>query len=144
MYIPYNDYRAAFWVPWDQLLMPGYLNPDHVRFELHRVWVVEATLKKNDRHIYPRRTMYIDEDSWRIHAAETYDALGTLSKADYAVLIQAYDVKVPFSDTWWNANLVSGTVHVASIPGVDGTVKFVKLRPSKYWTPETMTDKTLR
>jgi hypothetical protein len=144
MYIPYNDYRADFSVPFENLLMKGYLNPDYIRWELHRVWIVEANLKKGDRHIYPKRKFYIDEDSWRIHAAETYDALGTLSKVDYTLLFQAYDALTPFNDSWWNANLVSGTVHAAIVFGPEGKLKYVKTRPTKFFSPETMTDKTLR
>ena len=44
--------------------MPGHLNPEHLRYELHRVWVVEATVKDGERHIYAQRNFFIDEDTW--------------------------------------------------------------------------------
>jgi hypothetical protein len=54
------------------------LNSDYARYELHRVWVVEGTLKAGERHIYSKRTFYIDEDTWAIVVADHYDGRGEL------------------------------------------------------------------
>ena len=54
---------AVYQAKQDDLLKPNHLNPDLVRWELHRVWVVEATLKEGKRHVYSKRTFYLDEDS---------------------------------------------------------------------------------
>ncbi len=62
MLVPYNTYRMAYNSTKDDLLKPKFLNPDIVRWEQHRVWVVEATLREGKRHIYSKRTFYIDED----------------------------------------------------------------------------------
>jgi hypothetical protein len=56
-----------------ELLGPHHPNPDHLRWELHRVWVVEGLLKEGKRHNYSLRRYYIDEDSWLILAADNYD-----------------------------------------------------------------------
>jgi hypothetical protein len=138
MYIPYNDYRAAFWVPWDQLIGPHYFNPDFVRWELHRVWVVEANLVKGDRHIYPKRRLYIDEDSWRAHATELYDAMGTLVKTDYAIAFQAYDKSAMYNNSLWDANLISGAVHTIYGFGPKGWLKFPKPLSPREWAPEAL------
>ena len=45
------------------VLKPKHVNPDLERWELHRVWVVEATLKEGKRHIYAKRVFYVDEDT---------------------------------------------------------------------------------
>ena len=63
-YVPYNAYGAVYQAKQDDLLKPNHLNPDLVRWELHRVWVVEATLREGKRHVYSKRTFYLDEDSW--------------------------------------------------------------------------------
>ncbi|MGL1161900.1 DUF1329 domain-containing protein, partial [Vibrio parahaemolyticus] len=47
-------------------LGPKHINSDAQRWELHRVWEVEATLKAGARHAVPRRTFYFDEDSWKL------------------------------------------------------------------------------
>jgi hypothetical protein len=60
------------------MLKPGHVNPDYLRYELHRVWVVDATLKEGKRHINPRRTFYLDEDSWQILTMDHYDSQGNL------------------------------------------------------------------
>jgi hypothetical protein len=65
MYVPYNSYRMDD---------PKYKYSD----ELHRVWVVDATLKPGTSHIYSRRTFYIDEDSWAVVAIDAYDGRGDL------------------------------------------------------------------
>jgi hypothetical protein len=89
MYIPYNDYRAVFYQQ-DSDLGPHFFNPDAVRYELHRCWVVEATLKPGKRHVFHKRTFYVDEDSWGIAACDNYDANGTLVKANLEFAVPLY------------------------------------------------------
>ncbi|ORB72617.1 DUF1329 domain-containing protein, partial [Mycobacterium timonense] len=73
MYIPYNNNR--FFAAGDEkAFVPFHTNPDHVRWELHRVWEVEATLASGKRHAVPKRRFYIDEDSWAILLVDGYDA----------------------------------------------------------------------
>jgi hypothetical protein len=61
------------------------------RYELHRVWVVEATVKPGVRHVAPKRTFYIDEDSWAIVVAEDYDAQGKLWKLREGFVIPVFE-----------------------------------------------------
>jgi len=51
-----------------------HLNQDLPRYEKHRVWVVEATLKPGTNHTFKKRVMYVDEDGWNIVAVDNYDA----------------------------------------------------------------------
>ena len=65
IYVPYNSYRLQDpKLKYKDIITPLHINPDHLRYELHRVWVVEATLQTGERHIYKKRVFYIDEDSW--------------------------------------------------------------------------------
>jgi hypothetical protein len=84
IYVPYNAYGAVYQAKQDDLLKPNHLNPDLVRWELHRVWVVEATLKEGKRHIYGKRVFYLDEDSWAALASDQYDARGQLYRVGLA------------------------------------------------------------
>ncbi|WP_445938042.1 DUF1329 domain-containing protein, partial [Pseudomonas sp.] len=62
IYIPYNSYKVTSpEVKYKDLLQVGHLNPAFTRNELHRVWVVEGTLKSGSRHIYSKRTLFLDE-----------------------------------------------------------------------------------
>jgi len=74
-YVAYNAYNLqAQGVKYADIIRPGHINPDLLRYELHRVWVVDARLKEGTSHIYARRTFYIDEDSWQVLAVDIYDA----------------------------------------------------------------------
>jgi hypothetical protein len=74
IYVPYNAYKLhSNTLKYTDILKPLHMNPDLLRYELHRVWIVEATLKEGTRHIYKKRVHYIDEDSWHMVAGEFYD-----------------------------------------------------------------------
>lgn len=104
MYVAYNAYRVADKnLKYGDLIRPGYINPDFMRYELHRVWVVEATLKPGMSHVYTRRTFYLDEDSWSVLMEDAYAARGNLWRFALLGMIQYYDVDLP----WY----VFGAVH---------------------------------
>ena len=87
MYIPYNNWKLIDKSrKYKDIYLPEYVNRDLMRYELHRVWVVEATLKEGMRHIFPRRVMYIDEDSWSLILTDLYDAQGKIWRVQEASL----------------------------------------------------------
>jgi hypothetical protein len=93
MYIPYNDYKLhSDNLKYDQILKPGHINPDLVRWEKHRVWEVKATLKEGMRHIYKTRVFYIDEDSWQVSLTDMYDNRDELYRVANAHSINYYEV----------------------------------------------------
>ncbi len=101
-FIPYNNYKlSAEGVKYSDLVMPGHLNPEYVRWELHRVHVVEATLKPGERHIYKRRVFYVDEDSWGIALVDQYDNRGELWRVSVAMLKNYYELP----GTWTSADV---------------------------------------
>ncbi len=79
MFIPYNNF-AAVMAPVDQYVGKQHTNAAFERWELHRVWVVEATLKKGERHAQSRKVFYIDEDTWAPHLYEAYDSSNTMTR----------------------------------------------------------------
>lgn len=95
LYIPYDNYRLNDpGLALDALLTEqGHLNPEHVRYELHRVWVLEANLKPGQRHVYSRRVLYLDEDSWAAVLADNYDGRGNLWRTNLQSTIYAYDLQ---------------------------------------------------
>lgn len=93
MFIPYNSYKIdSPNVSYETLLQKGHINSDYQRWELHRVWVVEANLKAGERHIYAKRRFYIDEDSWQIAAVDQYDRRGELWRVSLAYIKNYYEV----------------------------------------------------
>ena len=92
MYVPYNSYRLHGGdLAFTDILKPLHVNPELLRYELHRVWVVEATLKEGASHIYKRRTFYVDEDSWQILVADIYDNRDQLWRVSEAHLVNYYE-----------------------------------------------------
>jgi hypothetical protein len=94
MYIPYNNYKLMYpekGGPCDgkEKLQPNAIKPECVRFELHRVWHVQATLKPNKRHVYGKRDFFIDEDAWYGGLVDNYDLAGKIYRASFAVISSA-------------------------------------------------------
>ncbi|TRY30078.1 DUF1329 domain-containing protein [Aliiglaciecola sp. M165] len=98
MYVAYNNYNLhSNTVSYEDILKPGHINPDLTRYEKHRVWVVEATLKEGLRHVYQKRVFFIDEDSWQVQVADMYDNRGELYKVAKAYGINYYEVPTHWS-----------------------------------------------
>jgi hypothetical protein len=74
IYVPYNNNRVNFTQVSDYY--PHFLNPAVVRWELHRCWVVEATLHPGKRNILPHRRFFVDEDTWTVMVTDEYDSNG--------------------------------------------------------------------
>ncbi|MCR4508827.1 DUF1329 domain-containing protein [Pseudomonas sp. 32.2.56] len=96
MYIPYNSYKLdSPSLKYDDVLKAGHINQDLTRYELHRVWEVVATLKSGERHIYAKRHMYVDEDSWQIALVDHYDGRGQLWRVAEGHAQHYYNHQVP-------------------------------------------------
>lgn len=84
MYVPYHNFKINDpSLGYDQLITPFTPNPEFVRYELHRVWVIEGELKPGTRHIYAKRQIYADEDSWLALWADNYDGRGDLWRVTF-------------------------------------------------------------
>ncbi len=92
MLVPYNDYKIhSSDLEYSDILKPLHVDQSLVRYELHRVWVVDANLKEGTRHIYKRRTFYIDEDSWQILVVDCYDTRDQIWRVQEGLVINYYD-----------------------------------------------------
>ncbi len=109
MLVPYNSYALhSDKVKDKDILTPLHINQDLARYELHRVWVVEATLKPGASHLYARRTFYVDEDSWQILVADQYDSRGQLWRVSESHNINYYDALVFWSTLEVHTDLQAG------------------------------------
>mgnify|MGYP003477061155 FL=1 len=116
VYIPYNNYRvSAAGVKYEDILKPGHLDPALTRWELHRVWVVEANLKADARHIYSKRVFFLDEDSWQAAEVDQYDGRGDLWRVSLAYLKNYYDLPTTWSALDTFHDLQSGRYHVQNL-----------------------------
>ena len=109
MYVPYNAYKLhSRQLEFDDILTPLHINPQHLRYELHRVWVVDAELKDGARHIYKRRAFYIDEDSWQIVVVDAYDNRDQLWRVSEGHVINYYDKPVLWTTLEVHTDLQAG------------------------------------
>ena len=131
IYIPYNSYKLSNKaLKYDKdIIRKNTPNSDLMRYELHRVWQVEGTLKAGSRHIYGKRVFYLDEDTWTVVYEDCYDTRKQLWRVGVHSMIQFYDAKVPWyrSNTWHDLNngdyLTSGFDNEVKTPwkfGVHG------------------------
>ncbi|WP_295472655.1 DUF1329 domain-containing protein [uncultured Pseudomonas sp.] len=143
--VPYNNNRAAL-ASSDALVKPRFLDPGLVRWEKHRVWVVEANLKAGQRHVVPRRTYYVDEDSWQVLLVDGYDAQGRLGRQQYSLTLLAPDLPALTAQVMWGGyNLDTGAYFLNSSSN-DLSVQYQKVpRPSPaFFTPDAMANASAR
>jgi hypothetical protein len=120
-YIPYNTYKVGDKsLKYKDIVGKHTLNADLVRYELHRVWVVEGTLKPGQRHVYGKRTFYLDEDSWSVVSEDAYDNRGGLWRVSLLGMVQYYDAVVPWYRFGAVHDLTSGGYIVG---GLDNEIR---------------------
>ena len=139
MYVPYNSYKLASpQYKYSDILKAGHINQDLARYELHRVWVVEATLKPGMSHIYAKRVFYIDEDSWAIVVTDKYDARGELWRTAEMHNINMYNVPMWYSALEVHSDLQSGRYIAMGLTNeVKRVYEPIKRSPGDY-TPNNL------
>jgi hypothetical protein len=93
LFIPYNDYvMDSPNTKYKDLLTPNHVNPDFMRYELHRCNIIVAELAPGSRHVYAKRRIYTDEDTWAAVMADNYDGQGTLWRTNLRTMLNMYDL----------------------------------------------------
>ena len=145
MYVPYNSYKAhSDKVDYDDLIKPGHLNPNYLRYELHRVWVVDATLKPGKRHINARRTFYVDEDSWQILVIDHYDRRGNIWRYSEAPSITYYDVPLFWSTLETHHDMQSGRYIVTGLDNKEPMYDFGYQTTPEKFSPQALRTRGVR
>jgi hypothetical protein len=142
MYIPYNNYKlsggAGGACSEAKLLTPNHFNPDCVRWELHRVWVVEGTKKPEFRHIYSKRTFYFDEDGPGHGLGDNYDASGKLYRSAITYFHPAFAVDDNMMEYAANNDFVTGVYNTYGLAGDLGGWYPTPVKPETYYTPDSL------
>ena len=143
MIIPYNTYEALF-EPTEKQMGPKHLNADKVRWELHRVWVIEATLKPGMRHIYQKRVFYLDEDWTGAGASDEYDGSGKLYKAFFQLTAALYDKQASWSYSSVGYDLATGSYVVVNALSADQAFLRIQgtLFPANYFSPDSLASRS--
>lgn len=138
IYIPYNSYRLnSGELKYKDVLQVGHVNPEHTRYEKHRVWVVEGTLKSGQRHAYSKRVFYVDEDTWSIAVADQYDNDGDLWRVSMAYIMNYYEVPTTWTTLDVFHDLKSKRYHVQGLSNEEkGAIDYSNPPPGeRYFTP---------
>ena len=140
IYVPYNSYKLNSGdVKYDDIIKAGHINQDLTRYELHRVWHVESTLKEGQRHIYGKRTFYIDEDTWQATEIDHFDGRGDLWRVAEAHNMFFYDHKVPWYTIETLYDLQSGRYLALGLDNEESKpYNFGFTRSEKDYTPSAL------
>ena len=144
LYIPYNSYKLHDdQYDYSDIILQGHLNQDLTRYELHRVWVVEADLKPGTTHIYKKRTFYIDEDTWQIAAVDIYDARDQLWRFQEAHTINYYDFPgiAPIGETIYD--LQNNRYLAQAFNNEDDETQVIEFTPD-YFAPSAVSKQARR
>jgi hypothetical protein len=145
MLIPYNANKIFAPAKDGDAMAERYLNPDHVRWELHRVWEVEATLAAGKRHVIPKRRFYLDEDTWLAVLGDGWDAKGQLWKTFWYLPIVAPDVPAVLSGPFGHYNLQSGDWIANNMMNEKAEqITVGKRQPENYFTPDALAGEGVR
>ncbi|RJG10364.1 DUF1329 domain-containing protein [Pseudomonas cavernicola] len=146
MYIPYNNYRLSSpSVKYEDIIKAGHINQDLTRYELHRVWEVEATLKSGERNIYGKRRFFLDEDSWQIAESELYDGRGQLWRVGESQLMQAYQAQTPYYAGETLYDIIAGRYVVGALMNEEKkSIEYGTKASVKDYTPAALRNAGVR
>jgi hypothetical protein len=139
-YIPYNNYKLLRpEYKYKDIIRQYHLNPELPRYELHRVWVVDAQLKPGQAHLIKRRVFYIDEDSWNVAAVDCYDNHDQLWRYQEGFVIPLVVDKAVVAAPLTVYDLDSGRYMINNLPNEQGYVaRFGVPFPPGFFTPQNL------
>lgn len=139
--VPYNNWAAVDASGPEQFLRSQFYNPELVRWEFHRCWLIEGRLRKGEEHVYPRRRFWIDEDTWNILLSENYNAKGQLWRHGQAIFAHAYQTQAFWSPITVMYDLQGKTYSVNGQPLPDSWSQLTELPSEDYFTPRALLQK---
>jgi hypothetical protein len=135
MIVPVNNNKFVFELKVEDLLGEKFLDPESIRWEKRRVWIVDSFLKEGSRHLYSRRTFYLDEDTWVAVAGEMYDGRDKLWRVQYNYVANLYDRKSGFGSAYGAYDLLQNIYNLNGKP-IPGEFRNGVDRNEKYFTPK--------
>lgn len=140
MIVPYNMNKFHS-LPVEQRMGEHHLNPDAMRWELHRVWTVEATLAPNKRHVVPKRQFYLDEDTWGALWVDLWDAKGQLWRSTMGLPEIIFEGPfVQAKGAYSSHNHLTGAFVISGQADYAGGPFFgaVERKPDSYYSPAAL------
>lgn len=143
IYIPYSSYKiAGNKVKYADIARPNHINQDLARYELHRVWVVEADNKPDQRHTFKKRRIYLDEDSWNVVAIDNYDQQGKLMQFQEGHLVAHSNILSAATQPEVIYHLNSGRYFVTAMANEDKPYDQTQTFSDNVFEAETVQKRT--
>lgn len=136
LYIPYNT-NGFLAAKVDEAITKNHLNPDKLRWELHRVWEVEATVGAGKRHAVPKRKFYFDEDTYHLVLMDGYDTEGKLWRTSLTTPFVVPAIPAVVNMPAVVFNLQAGTMSIVQMLNEE-YYKVAKRRPDTYFTGDAI------
>ncbi|HWU56963.1 MAG TPA: DUF1329 domain-containing protein [Rhizomicrobium sp.] len=144
MYVPYNNNRL-YSRPVSEILAPNHANPDDLRYELHRVWVVDGTLVQGAHDIVAHRRLYLDEDSWMAVYSDSWDEAGRLWKFGQATMYLMPDVPAMIVGSQFVYDLqLGGYAFGFAFNGEPSAYRVTAPHPATLFTPDSLSARSVR
>jgi hypothetical protein len=144
MYVPYNNNRL-YSRPVSEILGRTHANPDDLRYELHRVWVVDGTLASGAHDIVAHRRLYLDEDSWMAVYSDSWDEAGRLWKFGQGTMYLMPDVPAIIVGSQFVYDLqLGGYAFGFAFNGEPSAYKVTAPHPATLFTPESLSARSVR
>jgi hypothetical protein len=145
IFVPYNAYRLQDpKLKYKDIVTPLHINPDHARYELHRVWVVDATLRPGERHVFKRRVFYVDEDSWQIVIVDQYDNRDQLWRVSEGHAMNFYNVPTTWTAAETHTDMQAGRYLVMGLINEGRVHDFNLKRSEADFTPDALRQQGVR
>jgi hypothetical protein len=144
MYVPYNNNRL-YTRPVSEILGHDHANPDDLRYELHRVWVVDGTLIPGAHDVVAHRRLYLDEDTWMAVYSDSWDEAGRLWKFGQATMYLMPDVPATIVGSQFVYDLqLGGYAFGFAINGEPSAYKVTAPHPVTLFTPDSLSARSVR
>lgn len=145
-YVMYNNNRIALADSQDKAYLEHFLNPDLVRWELHRVWVVDATLAEGRRHVEPKRRFYFDEDSGIALAADAWDPQGNLWKHLFGLTLLCPDIPAIVGTVMWGGYNFQNGAYTVGVDLIGSKTPYKTIDPpgQNFFSPEKLAGEAVR
>ncbi len=140
MLVPYNSYALySDKVKYKDIVRQGHINQELARYELHRVWVIEAQVRQGFNHRYKRRTFYLDEDSWLVLLQDMYDERNQFWRTAEAHVVNFANVPVVVNGVQVHYDLQSRRYVILNMRNEEkAEIEFDWEKESSYFTPRQL------
>lgn len=141
IYIPYNNNKLQFAAFSD--VGPHFFNPDIIRWELHRVWIVDAVVAPRRHNVVARRRFYVDEDAWTVALSDEYDAQGNFWRTSQVFLTCRPDLPGSIIQTWATNNVQNDSFAInlgpkLGVPPSQRQQDYITPIPASEFNPQDM------